>query len=61
MAQYIIENIQKIFAFDTFVCSMAGVSLKEHMMLKHGWDDEKFNEFMNAYRSNCLCEKSENK
>lgn len=54
---YNIENIQKIFAFDTFICATMGVDLKGHMMNKHGWSEEKYNEFKNVYLHECLTEK----
>lgn len=35
------------------MCSMDGnKNLRDFMKKKHGWDDLKFNEFMNVYRNN---------
>lgn len=50
--ELMIEDIIKIFSFDTYVCSINGWVLEKFMMLKHGWDEAKFKEYSHIYLSN---------
>ena len=49
---YIIENIVKIFVFDTFVCSINGLQLLHYQTEKHGWPYETWLEMFTLYRNN---------
>jgi hypothetical protein len=52
MEGVIVENVVKIFAFDTFVCAINGIDLKEYMKQKHKFSDEQFLEYLSVYRAN---------
>lgn len=49
---HLIENIIKIFAWDSYVCAINAKELKPFMMEKHNWDDKTYKELANIYLTN---------
>lgn len=47
---YLIENIIKVFMFDTFICSINNLCLSNYMKNKHKWNKEQFEEYLELYK-----------
>lgn len=45
----LIHNIVTLFRVDTLIASTNGVLLKDYMMTKHGWTNEKYGEYLQVY------------
>lgn len=51
---YIVDNIIKIFQFDSFICSMCNLDLFSYMSNKHKWGIEQINENCKIYKEYLL-------
>ena len=49
MAKIMTEAVITTFRNDTLVASLAGKSLKDYQMNKHGWSEEQWKEYYDVY------------